>query len=199
MKGRGTAKQITNFWQTCWDKYKAVRKQQEHTGGGDGDESRDDAGSGSDTDNEELSISGEKRKRAGKPKNEFSSTVLDKFEQSKIFDMIDKVYVPVSFYFICYSCLCSAQNDESVLRHRDFNSSNAVSDDETPSIKRIKRSASAEDSVGDDVLQQALVGLKSKYKREEERDKAAHALALKKEERERAEYEMRIADLQERK
>jgi hypothetical protein len=52
--------------------------------------------------------------------------------------------------------------------------------------------------MGDEILQQALQGLKDKYKRDEERDKAAHVLALRREEREQVEYELRISEIQAR-
>lgn len=95
LKGRASVKQILNFWQQCWDKYKAVRERQEHTGGGDGDESRDEADSGNDEDLEvELGDGDKKRKRdgkEGKKKERYSAKVLGRFEQSNIFAMIDAV------------------------------------------------------------------------------------------------------------
>lgn len=42
LEGRITAMQISNFWLgQAWEKYKAVCRNQAHTGGGDGDEGRD--------------------------------------------------------------------------------------------------------------------------------------------------------------
>ncbi|KAG2365343.1 hypothetical protein BDR07DRAFT_1481462 [Suillus spraguei] len=42
--GRVTSEQVRNFWHgQAWEKYKAVRDREEHTGGGDGDEDGSDA------------------------------------------------------------------------------------------------------------------------------------------------------------
>ena len=70
-----SAKQVTNFWNVCWDKYKACHEWAEHTGGGDGDEDR------------ELGA------EDGKGSWKFSKAVLDEFENSILFDQIDTVYV----------------------------------------------------------------------------------------------------------
>lgn len=65
-----TVKQVTNFWNGVWDRYKACRTREEHTGGGDGDEGRPGVG-------------GRERK--------FSDKVLDKFERSHYYQLIDAV------------------------------------------------------------------------------------------------------------
>ncbi|KAG2134075.1 hypothetical protein DEU56DRAFT_756981 [Suillus clintonianus] len=70
LKGRVTSEQVRNFWHgQAWEKYKAVREREEHTGGGDGDEDGSDA---------ECS-------------GEFSAKVLDEFAKSKIYQLIDAV------------------------------------------------------------------------------------------------------------
>jgi hypothetical protein len=105
LEGRVTAIQISNYWLgQAWEKYKAVRRNQGHTGGGDGDEDRRDvgldldaldAGSSSSSETDDSS-SGGKRKRKPKKsmKMKFSRKVLDEFEKSEAFELIDKVYVP---------------------------------------------------------------------------------------------------------
>ncbi|TFY54348.1 hypothetical protein EVJ58_g8921, partial [Rhodofomes roseus] len=68
-----TPKQVINFWNTAWDKYKACRTRAEHTGGGDGDADRDDDAA------------------RGHNKRRFSKATLDKFERSDIYRRIDNV------------------------------------------------------------------------------------------------------------
>ncbi|KAJ3738098.1 hypothetical protein EV360DRAFT_90833, partial [Lentinula raphanica] len=68
--GLYSATQLSNYWKLqAWEKYKAVRERQEHTGGGDGDADRMD---------EEQKGRVSKRGR-----NKFSEDVLDAFETSK--------------------------------------------------------------------------------------------------------------------
>ncbi|KAG2112865.1 hypothetical protein DEU56DRAFT_762003 [Suillus clintonianus] len=120
LKGRVDHAQIRNFWHNqAWPKYKAVRERQEHTGGGDGDED----GEGDELDGEcgnivedDVALDGTKRKRTSKKK--VSKKVLDEFEASEIFRAIDAVH--------------------------DINSSESISDDETPPKKRMHKSASFE-------------------------------------------------------
>ena len=66
--------QICNYWTSqAWPKYKAVQEMENHTGGGDGDD--DDNDSPSD-------------KYSG-----FLKKVLEKFKNSVIYKMIDKVFI----------------------------------------------------------------------------------------------------------
>ena len=66
--------QIHSYWTSqVWPKYKAVWEMEEHTGGGDGDDNDDDTPS---------------EKYGG-----FSKRVLEKFKNSAIYKMIDKVFV----------------------------------------------------------------------------------------------------------
>jgi hypothetical protein len=61
-------------------------------------------------------------------KMKFSQKVLNKFEtwfeKSGAFELIDKVYVPQTDWdnSCDVSDSCRAHDDESVVRHRDFNS-----------------------------------------------------------------------------
>ena len=68
-----TVKQVLNYWNSAWDKYKACRTCAEHTGGGDGDADREDE-------------SGSRKRKRG-----FSEKVLDVFENLRIYLLIDEV------------------------------------------------------------------------------------------------------------
>ncbi|KAJ3885268.1 hypothetical protein GG344DRAFT_82912 [Lentinula edodes] len=80
-KTKYTATQLSNAWKALWEKYKAVCECQEHTGGGDGDADRGE----DDKSKEQIA-------RRGKAK--FSERVLNAFEGSKIFELLDKVCAP---------------------------------------------------------------------------------------------------------
>lgn len=67
-----------------------MRRRQEHTGGGDGDAKRYDSEAGDD-ESEEMAVNGAKRKRNQKTKAHFSEKVLDDFERSEVFKLIDAV------------------------------------------------------------------------------------------------------------
>ncbi|KIJ43362.1 hypothetical protein M422DRAFT_67869 [Sphaerobolus stellatus SS14] len=75
-----TVAQVRRCWNGCWDRYKAVRRRQLHTAGGDGD-AKDEP--------EDDSADGKKKKR--KKQKGFSKNVLDAFEASSLFQMIDSV------------------------------------------------------------------------------------------------------------
>ena len=92
------ATQVRNYWfNQAWEKYKAVRERQEHTGGGDGDADRslDLDADDSDADGDDLAVDGSKPKRTKKV--QFSPQVLDNFENSRIFELIDAVYVTIIY------------------------------------------------------------------------------------------------------
>lgn len=82
------------------EKYKACRALEEHTGGGDGDES-DNVEEGSDTENSSkqffnlrcfiLTSSLEKIEHQVRVAGKFSRNVLDAFRQSEIYTLIDEV------------------------------------------------------------------------------------------------------------
>ncbi|KAF8159923.1 hypothetical protein B0H34DRAFT_797120 [Crassisporium funariophilum] len=178
--GRISASQIKNYFTNqAWEKYKAVRERQAHTGGGDGDAKRVDALSSSndedsDSDQEEPTETG-KRKRKGREK--FSQTVLDEFEKSEIFKLIDAV----------------ANKDITVIRPRDYNSHTPISDDETPMKKRrLQRSASKDSDSLDSpshgqYLKQAVEAISKKARTVELVKKEKLKLAQEKERREAAE------------
>lgn len=80
-----------------------MRQRQEHTGGGDGDQFMlTDTGlatiDAEDTDDVEA-IEPDKSQKTKKGK--FSKTQLDEFEDSKLYQMLDKVYV-LSFLLVAY-------------------------------------------------------------------------------------------------
>lgn len=104
-ENRVTVKQVTGFWHNqAWAKYKACRERAEHTGGGDGDADIDLTRDSSDSSLDEGSDAnvkkvvdlevGAKRKRGVKTQWGYSNEVLDEFEQSKMFELIDNVCVP---------------------------------------------------------------------------------------------------------
>ncbi|KAG1732434.1 uncharacterized protein EDB91DRAFT_1349084 [Suillus paluster] len=165
LKGRVTSEQVRNFWHgQAWEKYKAVREREEHTGGGDGDEDGSDA--------ECKPLSAKKRKRGS---GEFSAKVLDEFAKSKIYQLIDAV----------------ARNDESVIRHREYHSATPLSDeDASPMKKRIKRSESYDGDTSQ-LLQQVIGRIEERDKRQAQLDANNIELAQKKDKRdeeERAEH-----------
>ncbi|KAK7457877.1 hypothetical protein VKT23_010221 [Stygiomarasmius scandens] len=132
--------QVKSFWLAVFEKYKAVRVRQEHTGGGDGD---------ADSDAEETK-SDLKRKRVTNTRR-FSTAVLDAFEESEYFEVIDKV----------------AHDDESVVRPEVFNSvtdnnDNDDNESEGPKPKRLKSSASQEFDSFDDALQDTMLAIRVK-------------------------------------
>ena len=89
-KGRVTAEQIRNFWNNnAFKKYKAIRGQLSHTGGGDPDAARLDDGdtTGSERPAKRTDVT---FKRVGT----LSPAVLLVFYQSRMFDLIDAVYGP---------------------------------------------------------------------------------------------------------
>ncbi|KAJ7572826.1 hypothetical protein C8J56DRAFT_1034666 [Mycena floridula] len=90
------------------------RIRQEHTGGGDGDILRHDPSDDEeeeDLDNKKVKERNKKRSRAGQAR--FSTRVLDAFEASKIYEMVDRV----------------ARDDTSIQRTRVFNSATQLSGD----------------------------------------------------------------------
>lgn len=110
LEGRKSQKQVAQLWSSQWDKYKAVRRRQQHTGGGDGDESDGDSESDPENVTEAALTVGKgetadldlghnckpamKRKRTTpsmKKSGRFSHKVLDKFEQSEVYKIIDGV------------------------------------------------------------------------------------------------------------
>ncbi|PPQ84671.1 hypothetical protein CVT24_002737 [Panaeolus cyanescens] len=122
-----TAECLTSYWNGVWERYKACKDAEEHTGGGDGDQSRtkpDETEDDETTDTEgkgskDTKPKGVKRKR-GKTKvrgGKWSQEYLDKFRHGKIYNLIDAV----------------AKNDASVTRAQAFSSAGAVSDDSSDS------------------------------------------------------------------
>ena len=83
--GRITPSQIRAYWTTqAWPKYKAVREMEGHTGGGDGDD--DDAPDGDGV------------SKSTKHGN-FSKQALERFKNSCVYEMIDRVFVE-SFHLL---------------------------------------------------------------------------------------------------
>ncbi len=91
-----SAEKICGYWNTnAFKKYKAVRKQLGHTGGGDPDAARN-AG-------EPRTVQPEKHSDVTfSAVKDFSAEVLLKFYESDIYDLIDRVYV--SLYDMACSC-----------------------------------------------------------------------------------------------
>ncbi|KAJ4488805.1 hypothetical protein C8J55DRAFT_604065 [Lentinula edodes] len=168
-KTKYTATQLSNAWKALWEKYKAVRERQEHTGGGDGDADR----------GEDDKIK-ERIARRGKAK--FSERVLDAFEASKIFELLDKV----------------AHDDSSVVRGQNMNSTSSISEPESSSDdeekkrkkkkKRTKRNRLSDDDeeeiTRDKFLADAVGAIQDKNKVAREMEYKNYELALKRDKRE---------------
>lgn len=90
LDGRKNSKQVRNLWNRYWAIYKLVCRRQEHTGGGDGDDETDLEG-GSDQANDEDDDKKRKHKPTKHPPVRFSKRVLDSFENSVYFPIIDRV------------------------------------------------------------------------------------------------------------
>lgn len=75
--GKNDSKSVRNMWERYWAMFKVVRRHQNHTGGGDGDEPDDG------TDVETGGDGGRKPKVLKRV--HFSKSVLDTFEQSEFF------------------------------------------------------------------------------------------------------------------
>ncbi|KAE9397450.1 hypothetical protein BT96DRAFT_995790 [Gymnopus androsaceus JB14] len=164
-KGFYSPTQLTNAWKTIRDKYKAVRECQEHTGGGDGDADCDDE---------------KRRKRATKRgKRKYSNKVLNAFEASEIFELLDKV----------------AHNDSSVVHGHNMNSTSWLSDssdeeDEKPKKKKaklMKHESSDDDNENrarGKLLADAVGATRDKAKAAEDIERKKYELALKRDKRE---------------
>ncbi|KAG1849312.1 hypothetical protein C8R48DRAFT_778561 [Suillus tomentosus] len=141
LEGRVSAEQVRNYWHNqALEKYKACHIRQEHTGGGDGDADKQDLG--------------------------FSDEVLDAFEASEIYQLIDS----------------RARNDESIVRHQDYNSSPPVNDDESggPAKKHLKRTESDENTETSRLLQQAVIGIAERNQKQAKAEDERLELARKK-------------------
>ncbi|CAE6451597.1 unnamed protein product [Rhizoctonia solani] len=108
-------RQVANFWNSCWKKFKACRRRENHTGGGDGDELVID-----DMREDEPVESAQ---------TQFSDTQLDRFEQREIYQCILKV----------------AGNHPEVIKDEEFDSARLLSDSEGEAPSRHqKRSAESD-------------------------------------------------------
>lgn len=75
-----------------WAMYKLVRCREEHTGGGDGDDETDlEEGDDNDDDGGDDNGDGKKRKWPTVKRVRFSKRVLDMFETSAFYKIINKV------------------------------------------------------------------------------------------------------------
>ena len=89
LHGKHDAESVRNMWNRYWSMFKEVRRRQEHTGGGDGDDATEDDGEDED---EREGAHEKKRKRAGQAKKvRYTKNVLDSFESSSFFAIIDAV------------------------------------------------------------------------------------------------------------
>lgn len=119
MEGRKSVEQVKNLWNTQWSKYKAVRRRENHTGGGDGDiasdagtdpegkEAAEEEGGNADVKESDENLEGTltdavdikplnmKRKRASTKgtteRKNYTKLTLDAFENSEIYCIIDRV------------------------------------------------------------------------------------------------------------
>jgi hypothetical protein len=189
--------QVRNYWfNQAWEKYKAVRERQEHTGGDGGDADRDNNldldNSDKDADGD-IAVNRSKPKRNQKPK--FSERVLDTFEQSKNFVLIDAVYVTQYSYTKYTNPISRARDDESVVHLCDFNSSADIldfEDDFTPKQKCVDSDDEKPSEVSK-MLTRALDGMEAKRRQQEELDRVTLDLAMKHDQWEQEEHEERHA------
>ncbi|KAJ3811653.1 hypothetical protein F5876DRAFT_75630 [Lentinula aff. lateritia] len=168
-KTKYTATQLSNAWKALWEKYEAVCECQEHTGGGD-----DDADHGEDDKSKERIARQEKAK--------FSERVLDAFEASKIFELLDKV----------------AHDDSSVVHGQNMNSMSSISEPESSSDdeekkqkkknKKTKRNYLSDDDeeeiTYDKFLADAVGAIQDKNKVAREMEYKNYELTLKRDKRE---------------
>ena len=96
LEGHRDVEQVWNCWNRLWALFKCVRRCQEHTGRGDGDENPSDESDDRD-DEEEIGKKHKKLKKHGKDgssdgnKEQFSPAQMDSFEVSEFFTLIDLV------------------------------------------------------------------------------------------------------------
>ncbi|KAG5649493.1 hypothetical protein H0H81_003482 [Sphagnurus paluster] len=123
--GRIIPAQIKNYFLgQVWEKYKAVREQDEHTGGGDGDADRATVEVQTDTDDNPVHTEKvAKPKRKWDSKVKFLEDVLDKFKASEEYKLIDAV----------------AGKDTSVIQECNFNSQAPLSDDKDEDRLSLKK------------------------------------------------------------
>lgn len=129
-----TDTQISNYWGSVVQKYKACRALDGHTGGGDGDEEdRGEEVENKDKENAEVQDGGEDSEAKQADGNiagrrcvngTFSRAVLDAFRESKQYELINKV----------------ASDDPSIVRKRDYNSMAHISDDESDIVSSVPAS-----------------------------------------------------------
>ena len=96
-KDRVQAGQIRNYWNNnAFAKYKAIRPQVSHTGGGDPDAARSQSPAQSGSGEHPQKTTDITFKATGK----FSSEILHAFYESKLYDLIDAVYVILTIRLI---------------------------------------------------------------------------------------------------
>ena len=92
--------QVRRQWYRLWDCYKACRRRVEHTGGGDGNmrsgESSSQSGEGDNEDGISTGVGNakscnKKSKWLGATRGQYLHKVMDVFETSNLYRMIDKV------------------------------------------------------------------------------------------------------------
>ncbi|KAJ3925056.1 MAG: hypothetical protein NXY57DRAFT_1044429, partial [Lentinula lateritia] len=166
-KTKYTATQLSNAWKALWEKYKAVRERQEHTGGGNGDADRG-----------EDDKSKERIARRGKAK--FSERVLDAFEASKIFELLDKV--------ISEPERSSDDEEKKRKKKKKKTKRNCLSDNDK------------EESTHDKFLADAVGAIQDKNKVAEEMEYKSYELTLKrdKQEEKAKQEELKLAVAQRR-
>ncbi|KAM5538425.1 hypothetical protein V8D89_008027 [Ganoderma adspersum] len=170
---RVSASQIARYWNSnAFKKYKAIRAQLPHTGGGDPDAARQD------TDEQAASGSAERRPSdvtfttVGK----LSADSLLAFYNSTLYRLIDAV----------------AHSDSAVERARKINSSDPILDSDTPKKRGLKtESPSKSTNTIDDLLQQAFRDMSERSKVAQSLERQRLELERRREDREEAEREDR--------
>lgn len=172
-----TAEQISSWYKRRWRLYCAVRARQNHTGGCDGDEFRvtieddEDGTNGEDTPTEEREASAapkeeendslptENKKKGAKFSAKFSAAQMDKFEQSELYQLFDRVYV--FFFLLTYNTWLSsthtirAHDHPTVVKLYAISSDKPIKEDEATEDKPprpLKRKRSDEEDGVEELL-----------------------------------------------
>ncbi|KAG8914341.1 hypothetical protein FRC00_014371 [Tulasnella sp. 408] len=186
VKNKASVAQVRNLWNRIWDKYKACRRRQKHTGGGDPDEDEVDEDEREDSPAADESSKAKKKTKKKKKKTGFSDQVLDDFESSAIYEMIDQAF----------------HDDPSAVPEEVFSSLSKLVDVEKEDNEEVaekkegkrKRSVAASSSDGEGyeegpsgIVSSIVATMKEKNERMYKTDNARLAMEERREERERAE------------
>lgn len=100
--GEITSSQVHDRWTNIFRLYKDTKRHLSHTGGGDGDAPTEGSDLITDFENEAVNNGSDAKADPLQAKSEasarrYSSAAMDRFAQSRVFEAIDKVYVPLIY------------------------------------------------------------------------------------------------------